>query len=460
MRISRRHQRSFSFGRFLAKTFFLIALCGSIAAFFLFFERSAPTIDLTAIKPFIGTKEDIVFSVSDTGSGIRKIVVHASQGTTQKEVFSFENPRTTYTGQIGPAQLTKGFEFDAGGLGFKEGAITLSVTAYDFSFMGMLQGNSTTESASTTLDTGPPVISILHSEQYISPGGSGIAIYTVDDSKSKHGAVINGHYNPGHPIDSGRPNTYITYFTMPYDATELSEAIIKATDMAGNSSHVPFSPVVKMIQQKHDRINISDGFLSTKIPEFKQHYPEMSGTLVDQYLYTNSDVRTANNSKISEITSKSSSTRLWQGRFQRMPGSNRANFADHRTYYYKGEAIDKQVHLGMDIASTSQADVNAANGGTIVFADYLGIYGKLVIIDHGQGVFSLYSHLSNISAKVGDTVATNDLIGLTGKSGMAGGDHLHFSMLVNGVFATPIEWWDPHWIEVTIDKPLENIRSN
>ena len=90
----------------------------------------------------------------------------------------------------------------------------------------------------------------------------------------------------------------------------------------------------------------------------------------------------------------------------------------------------------------------------MVYADYLGIYGNMVILDHGQGVFSLYSHLSQISAAVGDTVEKGKIIGQTGTSGMAGGDHLHFSMLINGVFSMPKEWWDEHWIDVTIESPL------
>ena len=137
-----------------------------------------------------------------------------------------------------------------------------------------------------------------------------------------------------------------------------------------------------------------------------------------------------------------------------MPGSTRAGFADHRTYYYKGNIIDHQVHLGMDIASTSRADVRAANKGKIVYTDYLGIYGNMVMIDHGQGVFSLYSHLSQINVSLGDTVDQKTVIGLTGTTGMAGGDHLHFSILINGVFVTPKEWWDQHWVEVTIDGPI------
>jgi murein DD-endopeptidase MepM/ murein hydrolase activator NlpD len=113
----------------------------------------------------------------------------------------------------------------------------------------------------------------------------------------------------------------------------------------------------------------------------------------------------------------------------------------------------------MDIASTSKADVRAANRGQVVFADYLGIYGNMVLVDHGQGVFSLYSHLSKINVGPGDMVDQQTVLGLTGTTGMAGGDHLHFSMLVNGVFVTPKEWWDQHWIDVTIQQPITEAKS-
>jgi murein DD-endopeptidase MepM/ murein hydrolase activator NlpD len=133
-----------------------------------------------------------------------------------------------------------------------------------------------------------------------------------------------------------------------------------------------------------------------------------------------------------------------------MPGAGRAGFADQRTYFHKGQEIDKQTHLGIDIASNERAEIRAANRGRVVFADYLGIYGNVVIIDHGQGISSLYSHLSRIEATVNKLVEKNEIIGRSGTSGMAAGDHLHFSMLVHGIFVTPVEWWDQNWINVNI----------
>ena len=83
-----------------------------------------------------------------------------------------------------------------------------------------------------------------------------------------------------------------------------------------------------------------------------------------------------------------------------------------------------------------------------------------MVIDHGQGLASLYGHLSEIKVVPGDMVKTGDIIGNTGQTGLAGGDHLHFSVLVNGVFVNPIEWWDSHWIKDNITRKLELIKKD
>jgi murein DD-endopeptidase MepM/ murein hydrolase activator NlpD len=102
-----------------------------------------------------------------------------------------------------------------------------------------------------------------------------------------------------------------------------------------------------------------------------------------------------------------------------------------------------------------QSPVPAGNGGRVVFTGPLGIYGETVILDHGCGLFSTYSHLSVIDVSQDAAVAKGDILGRTGQTGMAGGDHLHFAMIVQGVFVDPVEWWDPHWIQDNIDLKLK-----
>jgi murein DD-endopeptidase MepM/ murein hydrolase activator NlpD len=90
----------------------------------------------------------------------------------------------------------------------------------------------------------------------------------------------------------------------------------------------------------------------------------------------------------------------------------------------------------------------------------MGIYGKTVVIDHGFGLFSTYSHLSAIDVQKGQMVSKGDVIGRTGSTGLAGGDHLHFGIIVHNTFVNPVEWWDASWIKNNITTKIETIKSS
>jgi murein DD-endopeptidase MepM/ murein hydrolase activator NlpD len=131
-----------------------------------------------------------------------------------------------------------------------------------------------------------------------------------------------------------------------------------------------------------------------------------------------------------------------------------ASFGDKRIYVVGGKEFGSSIHSGVDLASTTHAAIYAANNGIVVFAGPLGIYGNTVIIDHGLGLFSLYAHLSSIETTAGKNVKKEELVGHSGTTGLAGGDHLHFSIISDGQFVNPLEWWDPHWIENNINKKM------
>lgn len=456
--MSRRH--SSKQGKSKLFSFFIILLLAAVGfgvyAYLIYFEGEKPVVSLTASGEYLGEKNTLEFSASDTKSGLKQVVVTLSQGETVKELVRLNFPRANETTEKITVLSAQPIDIEPKKLGFKEGPATLSIEAEDHSLKGYFSGNTATYSQEMIIDTSAPKIHILHSERYIQPGGTGIFICKLSGEPIKAGLSLNGKDHPSFVMGDGRDDVFITYFGLPYDSKDFSNAYLYAIDKAGNETKVPVSSNFKSVNFKQDRINISDGFLNKKIPEFAQYYPEMQGPNIEQYLYTNNQVRVSNNNKIASLCSNPSPERMWDGAFIRMPGSTRAGFADHRTYYFNGEPIDKQVHLGIDLASTRRADVKAANTGIVVHADYLGIYGNMIILDHGQGVFSLYSHLSQINVSVGEKVEKSFVIGQTGTSGMAGGDHLHFSMLVNGVFVNPMEWIDGHWIKVTIDQPITN----
>ena len=132
-----------------------------------------------------------------------------------------------------------------------------------------------------------------------------------------------------------------------------------------------------------------------------------------------------------------------------------ATFADLRNYIYQGKKIDQQVHLGYDLAVTQHVGVEASNDGRVVWAAPLGIYGNCIVVDHGYGLQTIYGHLSQIDVHEGDMVKRGQVMGLSGMTGMAGGDHIHFAMQLDGVQIDPKEWWDPHWIQDHIAKRVE-----
>jgi murein DD-endopeptidase MepM/ murein hydrolase activator NlpD len=427
----------------------LALLAAGVITLFFLLEREKPVIEVAGTLDLIGTQRQFAFAVTDYKSGIRHADVMIRQGDMQKTLFEQNFERQAHFRSAGPHRIEGHADIDTAALGLKDGAAEIVVTAQDFSYWNLLRGNIVERIFPVTLDTQPPKVARMESPQYISQGGAGLVLYKLSEPVVRHGAVINGFFHPGFPVP-GKEGIFGALIALPFDAAEIKDANVVAADAAGNLGKAPFAMFLKKGNFKQDSINVPDSFLDLKIPEFSQYYPEMTGTPLEKYLFVNNKVRDENNRKIMEICSKSSPERHWGGRFGRMPGSPRAGYADHRTYFYNGQEVDKQVHLGIDIASTQHAPVTAANKGQVVFAEYLGIYGNMVILDHGLGIFSLYSHLSSIGVAKGDMVEAGGVVGATGTTGMAGGDHLHFGMLVNGILVNPIEWWDDSWLQLHI----------
>jgi hypothetical protein len=253
----------------------------------------------------------------------------------------------------------------------------------------------------------------------------------------------------------------MAFFALSYKQGSGTHILARATDFAGNNTRVGFPYYIKKRSFKKVSIKISDKFLNWKMPEFNIDVSSDSQTpMLDKFLKVNRELRNSNGIQLLKIVSKTDDKLYWNGAFLRLPNSARqANFADHRNYKYKNHTIDQQVHLGIDLASVARSPVPASNNGKIAFTGYMGIYGKTVVIDHGFGLFSTYSHLSAIDVKKGQMVSKGDVVGRTGSTGLAGGDHLHFGIMVHNTFVNPVEWWDATWIKNNISTKIETVKS-
>jgi murein DD-endopeptidase MepM/ murein hydrolase activator NlpD len=274
--------------------------------------------------------------------------------------------------------------------------------------------------------------------------------------------LVGYNFFPVYPGYFKDENILMAFFALDYQQGPGTKVFVSATDFAGNNSRTGFRHYIKRKVFKKDLIEISDRFLNWKMPEFDVDIPPGSKTpLLDKFLKVNRKVRVDNYKQLLNIVVNTDKKLYWKGTFLRLPKSARkAGFADHRTYKYKGQIVDRQIHMGVDLASVAHSPVSASNTGKIAFAETMGIYGKTVIIDHGFGLFSMYSHLSDFNVKKWQMVSRGEIMGRTGTTGLAGGDHLHFGMLVHNTFVNPVEWWDASWIQNNISGKINAVKSN
>jgi murein DD-endopeptidase MepM/ murein hydrolase activator NlpD len=310
----------------------------------------------------------------------------------------------------------------------------------------------------------PPRIGVMSKFHYINHGGAEFVVYRVTPADVDSGVRVGDEAYPGFPASGAGirtdEGTKVAFFALLHDQDLNASITLFARDAAGNEASTPLehTPFAKPFARS--RIEIDDGFLQRVVPAIAAEtkdlqLPTASDQLLSSFLRINSELRMRNGQTIADFAKKSAPEMLWKDAFQ--PLGNAAiesRFADNRTYFYKGKEIDRQVHLGFDLAVTEHIPVVAANNGIVLFAGYLGIYGNCVIIDHGLGVQSLYAHLSSIDVKPGDRVEKGRQLGRSGTTGLAGGDHLHFTMLVGGHPVNAVEWWDPKWMQ---DRVLRKI---
>ena len=413
------------------------------------FEGNAPVISTLDSLVYVGAPHDHGFRIGDDGRGVESVRVFVVAGDQEYKIFSQSYEGTWHSG----ADLKTPREIQVTivpkDLGLPQGDALLVAEATDFS----LRHNVSRVEVPMVVDSRKPRVSLLTGLTYIRQGGSELAVYEVDEPTSKHGVQVGETFFPGfpHPKDA---KLRVALYAIPYDAPSTQGASLIAVDRAGNRTDVPLSLSILHRRQTADRILLDDNFLKAKVDEILDGGEPGQDPLTG-YLKINREVRAQNNKKLRELCSDSSQERLWDSAFTQMPNSKvGAGFAEARTYVYKGQDVDRQLHLGFDLASNARSEVPAANDGVVVFADELGIYGRVVVIDHGLGLFSLYGHLSEIAVEKGKAVAQGQSLGRSGTTGLAGGDHLHFAMLLSGIFIDPLEWFDKRWINEHLEAKL------
>jgi hypothetical protein len=410
-----------------------------------------PSVSIEAGLPGIGKRTPFDISVSEPKRGLAGIRIELVQGD-RVEMLAERDYRPLAPWEFWGQRVTQeDFVIEVGSesvQGLEEGEATVRVVAERAAaWVRWPAPVVATETLQVKLR--PPTLQILSTHTYVDQGGCEAVVYRVGESAVKDGVQAGDWWFPGYPLPGGGDRDRFALFAVPYDMSDATEVKLVAFDDVENVARASFIDRFKPRPFKTDTIRISDDFMQRVVPAIMDQTPDLEdrGALLENYLEINGELRRKNALTLIELSKQSVPEFLWSRPFMQMRNAKvMSDFADRRTYLYEGQPVDQQDHLGYDLASTRMAEIQSANDGIVVLARYFGIYGNAVVIDHGYGLMTLYGHLSSLAVSEGQRVERGQAIGRSGATGLAGGDHLHFTTLLQGLPVDPREWWDGHWI--------------
>jgi murein DD-endopeptidase MepM/ murein hydrolase activator NlpD len=411
---------------------------------FVLVRSATPVLDLVSPVTVLGQATPMTIHVRDP-RGVRSVTAAVEQNGTRYQLWETAQPST---GPDSTWNFTAGVKTTPQ---LRDGKAKLILEA---SSNDLLRKTGRLE-RDVMVVTQPPSVTADSDQHYLYRGMADLATLTVSGNWTEAGVRVGDQKFRAWPMPGGKPGMFSLYafaWNMPLETVPS----VYASNGPGNDATSPLVVVFpKKEQPKYTthQLQVSDAFLHKVVGELD---PNGSGDLVERFVKINSDMRRANNQTLADLRFKTADKFLWSRPFIRQPHSQaEATFADLRNYIYQGKKIDQQVHLGYDLAVTQHVGVQSSNEGTVIYAAPLGIYGNCIVVDHGYGLQTIYGHLSKIDVHEGDMVKQGQVMGQSGQTGMAGGDHIHFAMQLDGLQIDPKEWWDPHWIKDHITKRVE-----
>ncbi len=418
----------------------LLLLLGAPAA--LFFLSSSSVVELVPAVQALGPENTLNIRVANPhGARVVRVSLDQGQAHSSSGVEAPPDRWMFWRSKLEPKTYQVKISADPR-IGFKSGPARLTIEAVSNDF----RGRTDTVTADIPITLEPPRLSVDSHQHYINQGGAELVTFTVSGHWTEAGVRVGNYTFRSFPMPgAASPNERFCLFAFPWDVPATTQPIVFARNDAGQEVTGTFWNKITPKNWRHRDLPLTDGFIEKVVNELD---PGGQGSPLDRYLKINREMRKQNNATLAALRLQSEPRALWSPPFQQLSNSQvEAQFADIRSYTYEGKKVDEQTHLGFDLSKVARAPVVASNSGKVVLAGPLGIYGNCVVVDHGYTLQSIYAHLSQISVKAGDMVEKGQQLGNSGATGLAGGDHLHFSMQIDGVQVNPVEWWDNHWIQ-------------
>jgi murein DD-endopeptidase MepM/ murein hydrolase activator NlpD len=422
-----------------------LALVGAGVLTFFRAEGGPPVVVAPEALVVGASGAEVTLSISDDASALRGLAVTLAHAGGEVPLLAESYPGNLLSGGVRSSQDVA-IALEPASLANVGRDAFLRVVARDWSWRGGFDGNATRLDIPLTIDLEPPTIRVESGLTYVEQGGAGAVAYQLSEAVARDGVRVGEALYAGYPRPGGGPLERVALFAIPTDADAETSVRVFAEDAAGNASEARWPVSVKPRRTPTANVTLSGEFLERVVSR-------LSGGTADAAAFhdVNTRVRAESEARVRELLAESAPTPLWEGALEQMRSSKvTSRFGEKRNYFVDGVKVSTATHYGYDLASFAAAPITASGAGRVVFADDLGIYGNCVLIDHGLGLATLYGHLSRIDVSAGDRVEQGQRLGLSGATGLAGGDHLHFAVLVGPTYVDPLEWWDSRWVETHV----------
>lgn len=435
-----------------------VLLVGGGALLWFRAEGTAPSIEGpdALLAGTAGTS--VPLALADTGSGLRSLRVDLVHARGEMALLAEDYPGNLLSGGV-RAEHAVEIALEPEQLAEIAGEAVLRVAVRDWSWRGVFRGNEMIRELPVSVDLQPPHIEISTGLTYAKQGGSGAVAYSVSEPPARDGVQVGGHFFPGFPRPGGRDGERVALFAIPADVSEKVPVAVVAEDAAGNASRARWPLVVKQRRLPDANVTLSRDFLENVVPRFTDRKVDSAEELVAAFDEINTRVRRESEERVRALLAHPAVDFISDARLEQLRNSKvTSRFGERRTYFFEGRPVSSAVHYGYDLASFAAAPITTAAAGRIIYAGELGIYGICVLVDHGLGLTTLYGHLSRLDVAAGARVEQGQRLGLSGDTGLAGGDHLHFAVLVGETYVDPLEWWDARWMQTHIYSRLSASR--
>lgn len=441
-----------------------------------FLESTPPTINIIEFPRGVGLSPVAMrLSLVDEGAGLDEVVVRTVQKTVSREIL-----RQNLNGaRSAPVTL----EFPGERSNLDEGAAYIEVKVFDRS----LWSSMAQKTMELRVDYRRPRVEVLSTQHNARHGGSQLVFYRAFDEELGISGVRVGSQNyigyPARGLDRTfeDDSIYVALYTADFRNAQTDVPVrVFAEDQVGNGHSVSFYNKIQKRDMRRINLDVDDEFLRDHVSlladqnfQKLKDMAEKSGEelnyssdkagferLMEKFKLVNERLRQLNDREVASLLSGPSYEAFWRTAFS-MPGMRaEATFGDLVTYKYDGKEIGKATMSGFEFGmSQNEEGVFSAHDGLVAFSDNLGTYGRVVAIDHGLGLISLYGHLEQVLVHKGDEIKRGQRIGVAGTSGLSRRKNFLFEMRVSGVPVDPREWWDEGWFYAHVLSKTEEVKK-